>query len=205
MNSLLSSFRAAAVAAIFVSFVDGSAVAATNLVTNGGFETGNFSGWTQGGNTNSTFVTGGQFAHSGSYGAALGPVFGAGTLSQTFSTVVGESYDLRYFITNIANNDGDSAPSLFEVTWNGSLLLGSSLIDSGPFGFSDFNFSGIAATTTSTTLQFTFQHTPFFWGLDDVSVVQRSISIPGTPDSGSTIALLGLALTLVACVRRRLA
>lgn len=40
-------------------------------ITNGGFETGDFTGWTLGGNTGYTGVTG-SYAHSGNFGAYFG-------------------------------------------------------------------------------------------------------------------------------------
>ena len=66
MTSMKAVFGAALMSAILVS-----SDARANLVTNGGFETGDFTGWTQGGNTGFTSVDFG-IGHSG-YGAKFGP------------------------------------------------------------------------------------------------------------------------------------
>jgi hypothetical protein len=77
----------------------GGPASAQNLVANPGFETGDFTGWTQGGNTGATFVTAGPFdgflPHSGNFFAALGPVGSDGTLSQDLATTPGHSYTFK--------------------------------------------------------------------------------------------------------------
>jgi len=57
---------------------------------NCGFETGDFTGWTQSGNTGFTSVTGsfgGIAPNSGNFPACMGPVGSDGLLSQTFGTL----------------------------------------------------------------------------------------------------------------------
>jgi hypothetical protein len=74
------------------------------LVTNGGFETGDLSGWGHFGNTNFTFVTnisgGTSFAHSGSYGVQTGPTTTPGYLGQSMPTEVGELYSISCWLEN---------------------------------------------------------------------------------------------------------
>ena len=55
------------VGALVVSLASGTATSA-NLVSNPGFETGDFTAWTQSGNTDFTFVDG--LPHSGEFAAS---------------------------------------------------------------------------------------------------------------------------------------
>src|SRR5262249_39383110 len=110
----------------------------TNLVANPGFETGNFTGWTQGGNTAATTVSG-PAPHSGNDAANLGPVGSDGTLSQNVTTVVGQSYIFSFWL----QNDGGATQD-FSASVNGNTVL--SLGNSTNFRYTLFNFLFTATT-----------------------------------------------------------
>ena len=138
---------------------------AMNLVANGGFETGDFSGWTRSGNLGDTGVNA-TSANSGQFGAFLGPVGSQGFLSQALTTVVGQSYELSYFL----KNDGGS-PNNFSVSVGSTTLK--SLTDSLAFPFEKFT-SSFVATAAATPLTFAFQQNPAYFRLDDVSVTSAT-------------------------------
>jgi hypothetical protein len=168
-----------------------TSMAHANLITNPGFETGDFTGWTQFGNVGFTFVDGSP--HSGSSAAWLGPVGSLGFLSQTLATTPGVRYNLSFFL----QSDG-ATPNQFQVTWNGSVSFDQTNL--AAFGYREGNFLGLTdgpflnllATSTTTPLVFAFRNDPGFFQLDDVVV-------NATPEPttlillGTTIAGIGLA------------
>jgi PEP-CTERM motif len=169
---------------------------AGNLVQNCGFETGNFTNWTLGANTSDQFVSGGVIANSGSYGAAMGAVvdnFAAGnSVSQLLSTVAGDTYNLDYHVENTGGGING-----FEALWNGSVIAASVITNSGAFGYTEYYFTGLLASSSSTSLEFDAYQQPAFYGLDDVSVV--------TPEPSSILLMGSGLLTLGSWVRRRIA
>jgi hypothetical protein len=159
-----------------------------NLVVNCGFESGDFSGWTQSGNTGFTLVTAGSpfFANSGDYGAQLGPMGSDGFLSQDIPTAPGDTYTISWYLDT--NGGG---PSDFSVLWNGNQIFSESTTTqqntSFYTGFIRYSSNEYANPLgDSTTLTFEFRNDQSYWGLDDIGVV-----LFGTPPPTVTPSLGG--------------
>ena len=161
------------------------------VIENGGFETGDFTGWTLSGDTSNTFVDVGFFSgitpHSGSYEAVLGTSVSLGYLSQTLPTTAGASYLLSFWFANPFADPGE-----FLVSWNGNTLL--DVTNPAASGWTNIQFT-VTATGTSTVLQFGFQDNYDFFSLDDVSVVSavqsQSPGITGISLSGTNLVING--------------
>ena len=128
----------------------------------GWFEDGDFTGWTLSGNTNSSFVTE-EFAHTGTYGAALGAAGTLGYLSQSFATISGQAYVVSCWLDSV---DG-LAPNEFSVAWNGATLF--DRMNVAKTGWTNLQFV-VLANSPSSFLQFGFRDDPAYFGLADISV-----------------------------------
>src|ERR1035437_5299717 len=138
------------VAALVAVLLVGAPTAfATNLLTNGSFESGTLTGWTDIGD--GVVLANGPFsyysaAEDGTWYLALGPVGGDGTLSQTFSDTAGQHYTFSFWFASVGDN-----PSDFSASWDGISVLSLTNPNTGA-NWSEFSFDVVG--TGSDTISF---------------------------------------------------
>ncbi len=166
-------------------------IAHANLLTNGGFETGNFTGWTVTDSSNYTTVasTGafGYNSQSGNYFASLGATPNPGTVTQNVATVAGGTYSISFWLAS-----NGQTPNSFSVSWNGSTLLDLTNIAVQPY--TQYTLEGVASGSTS-TLTFSEMDNPSYLALDSVNVTR-------VPEPAA-VALFGIGLLGLVAARRK--
>jgi hypothetical protein len=179
--------------ALLALLVSGTALAAP-LVINGGFETGDFTGWTVAGASTGVVCSNGVIpAHSGNCESLFSGA--ADSLGQNITTIPGHSYTLEFWF----HYRGSVGTGNFSASWNGSPIFLQS--DSGASSppYSDEVFPGLSVSSSSTPLLFTINNSNSSYLLDDVSVVDNGAAAPEPGTIGmllAGVAVLGMAIVL---------
>jgi len=167
--------------------------ASATLVANGGFETGDWTGWTLAGNFAdfTGVLSASDVVHSGSYGALFGPMLDPAYITQEIDTTSGQSYTVDFWLRSIGSGSGVA----FTALWNNvdQIAMGS------PTSSDWIHYSYTAvATGDISEISFSFRNDPTFWCFDDVTVNSASVvPVPGA------IWLFGSGLAALVGIGRR--
>ena len=186
----------------------GSVAGATDfpeLVVNGGFEAGTWSGavggdlpgWTPSGALYFTGVDntpGYSLIGSNWFYAGGGPSY----LSQTIATTPGTNYTISFWLTE--SSGGEVPDGAFQAFWGGTTLV--DLLNPADFNYTNYSFT-LQAVGSSADLTFAFFANSGYWGLDGVSVVDPPQVAP-VPEP-STWLLFGSGLAGLVVWRYRTA
>jgi hypothetical protein len=178
-----------------------STVAYSSILSNGGFESGDFGSWSISGNTPPWLVNvcanGSGFndatctSHSGQFAAVLGPDGIGAHLSQDFATTPGGLYNLTFYLRS--HNEGPSPENRVIVSFDGAIVY--SLSDASNFDYSEVSVLNLVASSENTHLDFEIENTPGGFFIDDVSV-------NAVPEPGS-VFLVSTVLGALGLIRRR--
>lgn len=179
----------AASALLAIGLQAGSVHAA--LLVNGGFETGNFTGWSIDTMANWALVMDANVVE-GAFAAELGTLGAPGVLAQSFATTAGQTYLVDFWVAN----DFPDASNLFEITWNDVVqVLSPAMNPAMASAYTLYQFL-VTADSSSSTLAFTFMNENSVYHLDEVQVSP-------VPEPGALLLFGSGIIGLSAFARRR--
>jgi VCBS repeat-containing protein len=136
--------------------------AGPTVAVNGGFESGDLTGYSSAGVSVDPLFIGGEF---GNYSARLS---GSGFLEQDAATTAGQHYIVSFYVAG----DADASSSSLQVFWDGAQILSQTDVT---LGFTKYTFDLIGDGSDPTTQLF------FSFGTDGTGLLVDQISITPTP------------------------
>lgn len=155
----------------FLAFALSAAQAsASNLIVNGGFESGNFTGWsTQPAASGSNFGVIG-FSHSGTFSARFGAVSGQhDSIWQNVPTAAGSRFTVSFWVYN-----GGVGSDSLRVIWDNSMVFNSTPLSLPASVWTEVTLT-VYSTQATTQLRFEAYDSPSFIFLDDISVTSDNL------------------------------
>jgi hypothetical protein len=152
---------------------------AANLIVNGGFETGDFTGWnTQPAASGSLFFVGGS-PHTGSFSAQFGATSAQpDEIWQSFPTAAGLRLKVSMWVLN-----GGTGGDYLTVQWNGQYLYVSSPVAIPQAAWTRLSFDVLAVSNTS-ELRIAAYDAPSYVFLDDVAVETDNLLVNPSFETG---------------------
>jgi hypothetical protein len=176
---------------------------ADQLVTNGGFETGDFTGWNLAGpattSSNPSLFYGVDTldAATGTYGAYLGTEFNTLQLSQSLTLADSHNYTVSFSLANLGGPLAGFNNS-FSLSLGGVTVFSETNAPASNFTNYSFSFNTSSTFPTSDLLLITSENDASYFSLDNVSVSTA------TPEPATALLLIP-ALGLLALRRRKTA
>jgi hypothetical protein len=163
------------------------------LVVNGGFETGDFTGWTLLEDTSLAVVTSENLLGGPTGGVWHASIAQTGPssltrLQQTIATTPGATYRVSFDYAYGGISGGD-VPNGISFFWNDDAIFGSGF--DGLVNYKNRTTFKVA-DSTSTVLRFTFSSPRVPWLVDSVSVTQRGGAVPEPASWAMMIAGFGM-------------
>ena len=194
MNIHIKIIKASAALFLTAGLVGFTSLAtAQNLIQNGNFATGDFSLWSTSGGSFSV-VSSSFGINPPNVGDKIAQADGDDTLSQTFGTTMGESYELSFKSANSRGPNTQGGVYIQGLINGATLFTDTADLSNTSWLTSSYEFT---ADSASTTLQLNMH---FFNANGDGLITD--VSVTQTPEP-STLALIALGLGAVVAIRRR--
>ena len=172
-----------------------SSAHAVNLVSNGGFETGDFTGWTLQGTQSTLFNVADVLSHSGTYSMFCAELEADDDqIQQIVPTTIGQQYSLDFWLLNSTDGNLGLGDDGLKVIWEGNTVFDLKPVDA-PLGVWTPYSLPLTATGNGSDLHIGGFDVPFAIYLDD-------ISLTAVPEPGS-VALATLSAIGFFAWRRR--